>query len=106
MLDPQRAVLVEGCDAFGWRNELATPFLGGRLDELHDGLLGRPVIPGCQRVSREHRRRSDQAQPEYGEGRAMAAFNVRAKARRSDCGVPGTLHQYHEIHEVHLRWMG
>ena len=42
MLDPQRAVLVEGGDALGRRHELRAALGRGRLHELDDRLLGGP----------------------------------------------------------------
>ena len=42
MLDPQRAVLVEGGDALGRRHEVRAALRDGRLHELDHGLLGAP----------------------------------------------------------------
>src|SRR6185312_9000106 len=52
MLDPERAVLIEGGDALRRRHELRAPFGRRRLYELDNGLLGRAVVPGRQRVLR------------------------------------------------------
>ena len=48
MLDPERAVLVEGRDALGGRDELGACSVGRRVDKLEDRLLGRAVVPGGQ----------------------------------------------------------
>ena len=45
VLDPQRAVLVEGGDALLRRHEFSARLVGRRLDEFEDGLLRRSVIP-------------------------------------------------------------
>ena len=50
MLDPERAVLIEGGDAFLGRDKLRAALSRGRLDEFHDSLLGRTVVPRSQRV--------------------------------------------------------
>src|ERR1700719_3365766 len=50
MLDPGRTVLVEGGDTRLRRNEFGACLVGGRLDELDNGLLGRALVPGGQRV--------------------------------------------------------
>ena len=50
VLDPERAVLVEGGDALGRRHELRARRGRGRLDEVDDRLLGGAVVPGGQRV--------------------------------------------------------
>ena len=52
MLDPQRAVLIERGDALLGRHELRAGLLGRGLDEFHDGLLGRAVVPRSQRSVR------------------------------------------------------
>ena len=52
MRDPERAVLVEGRDAVLGRHEVGAALGGHRIDELDDRLLGRPVVPGRQRVVR------------------------------------------------------
>ena len=49
VLDPERAVLVEGGDAVLGRHEARAPLVGRRLDEIQDGLLGRAVVPGGER---------------------------------------------------------
>ena len=50
MRHPERAVLVErGNPRFG-RDELRARTVGRRLHELHDGLLGGPVVPRCKRI--------------------------------------------------------
>jgi hypothetical protein len=50
VLDPERAVVVEGGDAVGGRHIVGAAFGGHRLDERDDRLPGRPVIPRGQRV--------------------------------------------------------
>ena len=50
MLDPQRAVLVEGGDARLRRHELRARLVGGRLHELDDRLLRGAVVPRGQRI--------------------------------------------------------
>ena len=50
MLDPQRAVLVEGGDALGRRHELRAALRRRRLHELDDRLLRRAVVPRGQRI--------------------------------------------------------
>ncbi|MNC90926.1 hypothetical protein D3C83_70850 [compost metagenome] len=46
VLDPERAVLVEGGDAVGDGNEPVVAFVGCRGDEVEDRLPGRAVVPG------------------------------------------------------------
>jgi hypothetical protein len=50
VLDPQRAVLVEGGDALGGRHELRAALRRGLFTKVDDRLLGRAVVPGRQRV--------------------------------------------------------
>ena len=48
--DPQRAVLVEGGQAGLGRHELGAGLVGGGFHEVENGLLGRPLVPGRERV--------------------------------------------------------
>ena len=50
MLDPQRAVLIKRGNALLGRHELRAALSRSRLDEFHDGLFGRAVVPRSQRV--------------------------------------------------------
>ena len=50
VLDPERAVLVEGGEPVLGRHEVGAAGLGGGVDEIEDRLLGRAVVPGRQRV--------------------------------------------------------
>ena len=50
VLDPERAVLVEGGEPIRRRHEVRAARLGGGPDEVEDRLLGRAVVPGRQRV--------------------------------------------------------
>ena len=50
LLGPERAVVVEGSDALGDRDEVGRAFLGDFLDEGDDGLLRSGVVPGRQRL--------------------------------------------------------
>ena len=50
LLDPQRAVIVERGDALGRRHVIGPALLGHPRDEIDDRLLGRPVVPGRQRI--------------------------------------------------------
>ena len=50
MLDPQRAVLIKRGNALLGRYELRAALGCSRLDEFHDGLFGRSVVPRSQRV--------------------------------------------------------
>ena len=52
LLTPERAVVVEGRDAFGDGHEVRWAFFGHLLDEFDDGLFGLPVVPRGQRVLR------------------------------------------------------
>src|SRR5262245_16707360 len=56
VLAPQRAVVVEGGDALGWRNKLRTTLRRRRADEVYNGLLGRSVVPRRERVGLPDRR--------------------------------------------------
>ena len=48
--DPERALLVDSCDALGQRHEGRTALLGRRLHELADSLLRGAVNPRRQRI--------------------------------------------------------
>jgi hypothetical protein len=48
--DPQRAILVEGGDALGGRNERRGALGRGCPHELDDALFGWAVVPGRQRI--------------------------------------------------------
>ena len=50
MLDPQRAVLIEGRDTSLRRDEVRTRLVGRRAHEVHDALLCRAVVPRRQRI--------------------------------------------------------
>ncbi len=50
LLGPQRAVIVEGGDAFGLRHEVGAAFRRGPADEIEDRLLYRAVVPRRQRI--------------------------------------------------------
>ena len=50
VLDPQRAVLVEGGEPVLGRHEVGAARFGGGADEIEDRLLGRAVVPGRQRI--------------------------------------------------------
>ena len=50
VLDPERAVLVEGGEPVRRRHEVGAARLGGGADEVEDRLLGRAVVPGRQGV--------------------------------------------------------
>ena len=52
MLDPERAVLVESGDALLGRHEFRASLIRGGLHEVDDRLLGGPVVPRGQRVTR------------------------------------------------------
>src|SRR4029077_9719306 len=47
---PERAVLIKRGNALLGRNELRAALGCGRLDEFYDGLFGRAIVPGRQRV--------------------------------------------------------
>ena len=55
LLGPERAVVVEGGDALGHRNEIRRSFGGHALDESNDRLFRRAVVPGRQRIGGERR---------------------------------------------------
>ena len=46
MLDPQRAVLIEGGDALLGRNKLRAGLVGGPADKVYDGFLRHPSSHG------------------------------------------------------------
>ena len=50
VLDPQRAVLVEGGEPVLERDEVRAAGLRGGTDQVEDSLLGRAGVPGRQRV--------------------------------------------------------
>jgi len=50
MLDPQRAVLIEGRDTSFRRDEVRTRLVGRRAHEVHNALLCRAVVPRRQRI--------------------------------------------------------
>ena len=50
LLGPERAVVVERGDALGGRDEVRRALLGDFRDEVDDGLFGRAVVPGRERV--------------------------------------------------------
>src|SRR6185436_4117010 len=50
LLDPQRAVIVDGGDAFGRRHIVWPAVLGHRRDEVENGFLGRSVVPRWEGV--------------------------------------------------------
>ena len=50
LLGPQRAVVIEGGDAFCRRHELRPPFLRDFRDKFDEGLLRRTVIPRGKRI--------------------------------------------------------
>ena len=45
VLDPERAVLVEGRDALSERHEVWASRVGRRVDEFDDRILGGPGVP-------------------------------------------------------------
>ena len=49
MLDPQRAVLIEGGDALLRRHEILARLVGCYSDEFEDRLFRRSVVPRCER---------------------------------------------------------
>ena len=51
MLDPQRAVLVEGGDALLRRHEILARGVGGRANEVEDRLFRGAVVPGGQGIA-------------------------------------------------------
>ena len=57
LLDPQRAVVVEGRDALIRRHEVGPALRRDARDEIGDRRLGRAVVPGRQRVGLRLRRR-------------------------------------------------
>ena len=59
MLDPERAVLIEGGDAILGRHEARAASSWSRLHEGEDRLLGRAVVPGRQRIIRRLRRNDE-----------------------------------------------
>jgi hypothetical protein len=50
LLAPERAVVIEGSDAFGGRDKIGRAFLRHLLDKLDDRLFGRSVVPRGQRI--------------------------------------------------------
>jgi hypothetical protein len=50
MLDPERAVLVKGRDAFLGRDKIRAASFGGGFDKVYDGLLGRALRPRGERI--------------------------------------------------------
>jgi len=62
LLGPQRAVVVEDGDAFGGRDEVRGSILRHALDEGHDRLLRRSVVPRRQGILRLSRCRASQQQ--------------------------------------------
>jgi hypothetical protein len=50
MLNPSRAVLIEGGDAILGCNIVGTGLFGDLLDESQDGLFGGAIVPRWQRV--------------------------------------------------------
>ncbi len=63
VLDPERAVLVEGGEPVLGRHEVGAAGLGGGPDQVEDRLLGRAVVPGRQRVGLlRHDRRAGQGE--------------------------------------------
>ena len=57
LLDPERAVIVEGRDALIDRHEVGPALRRDARDKVEDRSLGRPLVPGWQRVALRLRRR-------------------------------------------------
>ena len=51
LLDPQRAVIVEGRDALLDRDEVRAALIGGTRDEVDDRFLGRALVPRGQSIA-------------------------------------------------------
>ena len=51
LLRPQRAVIVERGDAFFRPNIVRAARFRGARHEIHDRCLGRPFVPGGQRIA-------------------------------------------------------
>ena len=52
LLDPERAILVEGGDSFRGRHKIRAAGGRGGFDNVHDGLFRRTVVPRRERVLR------------------------------------------------------
>ena len=62
LLDPERAVIVEGRDALVERNEVRPALRRDARDEVEDRSLGRTVVPGRQRIALRLRHRDGGAE--------------------------------------------
>ena len=78
VLDPQRAVLIEGGDALLGPHELRARPVRGGVDEIEDRLFGGRVVPGWKRVLlRQGRVRADR---KSGHGKRRERRQYRAPA--------------------------
>ena len=58
LFGPERTVIVEDRNTFGWGNEIRRVFPGDPVDESENGLPGRTIVPRWQRVVCAGRRRA------------------------------------------------
>jgi hypothetical protein len=100
LLDPERAVVVEGGDALGRGDEIGRAFPRHGGDEVQDGPLGVAVVPRWQRIGRlrlgnaaprpgvqqgqRRQRRQDEA------ARHARRFHRASRGRRTRCGTPAS----------------
>ena len=62
LLDPERAVIVEGRDALLDRHEVRPALRRDACDEIEDRSLGRALVPGRQRIALRLRHRGGRAE--------------------------------------------
>ena len=74
VLDPQRAVLIEGGDALLRRHERGAAAVGRGFDKVQDCLLRRSLIPGRKDARSGLRRRHG--------GRELASENAKRRQHR------------------------
>ena len=88
LLGPQRAVVVEGGDAFGGRHEVRARLPGDFRDECDDGLLGLAVVPGGQRVlGMGNRRQQSQAYQDSSRNKMQCVFSYSSSLRAGCAGT-------------------
>jgi hypothetical protein len=77
MFRPQRAILIKGRDAVFRLYKLGAGFVGCLLYEGENGLFGRSIIPGWQRITGMGIHHSEE-QNRRGDGRSQAALGMAA----------------------------
>ena len=82
LLDPQRAVIVEGRDALLGRNEIRPALRRDARDKIEDRSLRRALVPGRQRIACA----CATADVERSEAESMAASPAPTAGRGGRCG--------------------